>query len=144
MSTTSPPDPRPRAALRVLVVDDEPDARRLVRAICTRLDADVDVTEASSGDQAVELARQLLPDLVLLDINMPEGSGIDALPHLRRAAPSARIWMFSSDGPRRAEAMEAGADNWLEKSQGIGEISRRIEELASAPRGAQTTDKSDE
>ena len=78
-------------ACRVLVVDDEPDYRFLVR-LALRRDADFRVVgEASSGPEGIDAAARLQPDVVLLDLVMPGVDGLASLPLLREAAPGAAI-----------------------------------------------------
>jgi NarL family two-component system response regulator YdfI len=106
-------------AARVLVVDDNDLLRVTVRV---RAEADPRfsvVGEADNGQIAVELARTLHPDVIVLDHQMPVRTGIDALPDLRAAAPSAVIVMFSGDDDpdlRRA-AMARGAQAFLIKGR---------------------------
>ncbi len=76
--------------LRVLLVDDTPDVRLLLRTLfADRPNVEV-IREASDGEEAIELAAQLHPDLIVLDIAMPILDGISALSSLREASPSAR------------------------------------------------------
>jgi DNA-binding NarL/FixJ family response regulator len=104
-------------AARVLVVDDNDLLRVTVRV---RAEADPRfqvVGEADNGQIAVELARTLHPDVIVLDHQMPVRTGIDALPDLRAAAPSAVIVMFSGDDDPelRRDAIARGAQAFLVK-----------------------------
>ncbi len=113
MTTAAAPAP----CLDVLVVDDLADARRLLRLV---LDGDQRfrvVGEASDGQQGVELATHLHPDLILLDLVMPHMAGLEALPRLREAAPGARVVVVSNteDDTMEAEARSLGAVGYLEK-----------------------------
>ena len=94
----------PSQPLRVLLVDDEADLRRLARVV---LDLDgrwLVVGEASDGAAAVELASRTHPDVVLLDLEMPWLDGAEALPGILHAAPGAVIAVWTSDlrAPARA------------------------------------------
>lgn len=81
-------DPRPAArALAVAIVDDEPLARRGVRRLVSAQPGFRVVGEAETGEQARELIERTHPDVVLLDVQMPDGSGLDAI---RRVAPNER------------------------------------------------------
>ena len=82
--------------IRLVVVDDSSDLRFLVRAAVERRGGFEVVGEASDGAEAVEVARALQPDLVLLDLDMPTMGGLDALPLLREAAPGAKVVVLSS------------------------------------------------
>ncbi|SDG44073.1 DNA-binding response regulator, NarL/FixJ family, contains REC and HTH domains [Lentzea fradiae] len=103
--------------LRVLVVDDHPLFRQGV--MTALLDGGIDVVgEASGGLAAVELAARLLPDVVVMDLNMPDLGGIEATQRIVTARPSARVLvltMFEDDESLFA-AMRAGARGYLVKS----------------------------
>jgi len=74
-------------ATRVLIVDDHPLTREALAGLLTQHDFSV-VGQAADGEQAVEVARELQPDLILLDLTMPGIGGLGALPLLREAAPA--------------------------------------------------------
>jgi DNA-binding response OmpR family regulator len=101
----------------ILVVDDEPPIVDLVRF--TLEDADVRVIEASDGAEALVLARQTIPDLVLLDVHMPRLDGFEVCRQLRREPSLARIpiVMLTAAGQEsdRARGRAAGADEYLTK-----------------------------
>ena len=102
----------------VLLVDDTPTLRRLMRMALDGTGFDV-VGEAGDGQAAVELAAQLEPDLVLLDLAMPVMDGLEALPLLRAVLPRVRIVILSGFDRRAMESqvMDAGADAYLQKGQ---------------------------
>lgn len=103
--------------MRVLLVDDHEDTRELMSIVFHRAGAEV-VGEASNGAEGIELARQLKPDLVILDLEMPVMSGLEALPELRLAAPAARVVVVSnlpSEAHAPATAAQ-GAVGYVEKS----------------------------
>jgi DNA-binding NarL/FixJ family response regulator len=102
---------------RVLVVDDDPDYRLLVRlALAPETAFDV-VAEAGDGDGAVAEAKRTQPDLVLLDCTMPGADAFDVLPGLREAAPEARIVLVSGHDPAdlRTASRSVGAVGYLTK-----------------------------
>ncbi len=104
--------------LRVVIADDADDLRLLLRLqLTTSWDCEV-VGEAASGPEAVTVAAETAPDVVLLDLAMPGGSGLDAIPELRRVAPDARIVVLSGFSREHlgADAFDAGADAYVEKS----------------------------
>ena len=108
-----------RVPARVLVVDDSDIMRVTVRA---RADADGRfqvIGEASNGAVAVELTRTLHPDVIVLDHQMPIRTGLDSLPDLRAAAPSAVIVVYSADDDSalRRIALERGASAYLVKGR---------------------------
>ena len=92
-------------ALRILVVDDYQVARRTIRSLLTWHSLHV-CGEAENGKEAVEKVKELNPDLVLLDINMPVMNGVQAAYEIRRISPSTKIIFFTiHDSP---EAVAAG------------------------------------
>jgi DNA-binding NarL/FixJ family response regulator len=109
------PENRP---LRILVVDDHAPVRQgLVTLLAGEADLQV-VGEATDGEQAVEAARLLAPDVVLMDVNMPGMNGIDATRAIRGEWPAVRVIGLSAvETAVQAEAMrQAGAAVHLSKS----------------------------
>jgi pilus assembly protein CpaE len=103
--------------IRVLIVDDLPETRENVRKLL-QFESDVDViAQAASGEQAVELAKEHRPDIVLMDINMPGLDGIAASQAIVQSVPSAQIVIMSvqSEADYLRRAMLAGARDFLMK-----------------------------
>jgi two-component system chemotaxis response regulator CheY len=102
---------------RILAVDDSPSMRDMVRIALTS--AGFEVTSASDGKEALELARQSSFDLVLSDVNMPVMDGIELIRALRSEANYRHtpILMLTTEaGPdRKKEGKEAGATGWIVK-----------------------------
>ena len=117
-------------ALRVLLCDDVHQVRLLLRTEMS-LESDlVIVGEATNGAEAIELAREAQPDVVVLDLTMPVMDGLEALPGIRKAAPKARVIMLSAHGSEmRARAEAAGASSYIEKTA----TTREIVEAVRAP-----------
>jgi DNA-binding NarL/FixJ family response regulator len=103
---------------RVLIVDDHPLTRDALAGLLSQHGFDV-VGQAGSGAEAIEHAGALQPDLVLLDLSMPEMSGLEALPHVRAAAPEAEVVVLtaSEDEDSLLGAVRGGAAGYLLKSE---------------------------
>ncbi len=119
--------------LSVLVVDDNPQWRELLRLCCELDDRFGPVSEALDGDAAVRAADRDSPDAIVLDLDMPDASGLDALPALRAVVPGACIVAFSTfPGETHARlAYEAGADAYVEKGDEVPALLDCIVELCS-------------
>ena len=112
----------------IVVVDDAPDVRRLLKTqlgLSGRLDV---VGEGADGYDAVELARQHHPTLMLLDVSMPGRDGLAALPLVLDVSPTTRVVMFSGfDAAGLAEHTRSlGAAEFLEKSVSLDELVERL------------------
>ena len=103
-------------ANRVLVVDDAAFMRMMIKEILRRGGYQV-VGEAENGAQAVEQFRELKPDIVTMDITMPEMDGITAVKEIRRVDSNALIVMCSAMGQQAMviEAIQAGAKDFVVK-----------------------------
>jgi DNA-binding NarL/FixJ family response regulator len=124
---TNAPTGRSRP-IRVVVVDDSADLRRVVR-MCLTMEPGIEVVgEAGTGLEAIELATRLQPDIVLLDLEMPEMDGLTALPQLRQCSPATRIAVLSAfpDPFTLADALEQGADTYLDKSTALADLPAHI------------------
>lgn len=108
---------------RVLVVDDDPDLRMLLKFALDREGVSKVVGEAGNGREAIEAAREHQPDTIVLDHGMPVMTGLEAIPSLREVAPSARIVMYTAYAhtEQRAE-FEKAADAVLVKGGPMGEL----------------------
>ena len=100
--------------IRTVIVDDEPPARRNV-ALLLRRDSDIEIAgECGSGNEALGAIRELAPDLVFLDVQMPEGDGFDVVEMLGNKLPPAIIFVTAYD-QYALRAFEAGALDYLLK-----------------------------
>ena len=113
----------PDAPLRVLIVDDHPMVRAGLRSMLSGDEVDV-VGEAGGGAEAVERAVTLSPDVVLLDVKLPDMDGLEVLTRLKAAAPAAGVLMVSMhDDPSMVRrAVEAGAAGYVLKGIGRREL----------------------
>lgn len=122
------------AAATILVCDDEAPLRALVRA--TLEGSGYEIVEARDGDEAVELARRLRPDLILLHAMMPGRSRLEVLRDLRAdpALVSTRVVLLTArvQASDREEAAASGADRLLAKPLSPLELERLAQELLAA------------
>jgi len=103
--------------IRLLVVDDQPAVRRGLR-VRFHLEPDMQVVgEASTGSEALTLAQTLIPDVVLMDIEMPDMDGIETTGALRAVVPQSTVVILSihTDRQTRVRAQVAGAIAFVEK-----------------------------
>jgi two-component system, chemotaxis family, chemotaxis protein CheY len=101
---------------RILIVDDTKFMRETLTGIIQKANHDV-VGEGENGLEAIRLYRELKPDLVTMDITMPEMSGLEAVRKIKQEFPDARIIMCSAMGQQKmiVEAIEAGAKDFIVK-----------------------------
>jgi DNA-binding response OmpR family regulator len=119
----------------VLVVDDEQDLRTLIRLLLER--AGVDVTEAASGREALRRLHQVRPDLVVLDVTMPDLDGWQTLERMRDLS-DVPVLMLTARAAEldKVRGLKAGADDYVTKPFGRQELLARVEALlrrASGP-----------
>jgi len=130
------PEATPGASVRVLICDDHALFRRgLVMVLEEESGIEV-VAEAAGGAEAVALATDLAPDVVLMDVRMPGGGGIEATRAILAAIPSAAIIMLtvSDDEEDLFEAMKAGAAGYLLKEISIEEVGAAVRAVAQGQR----------
>ncbi|MGZ6273506.1 MAG: response regulator, partial [Candidatus Limnocylindrales bacterium] len=114
--------------IRVLIVDDIPETRdHLVKLLGFESDIEV-IGTAASGTEAIELATKVLPDVVLMDINMPDMDGITATERLSSHVPTASVVMMSVQGEADylRRSMLAGAREFLVKPFSSDELTASI------------------
>lgn len=118
-------------SIRVLLVDDHEVVRSGLRAILD-VEPDIEViAEAATGVAAVQMARELLPDVIVMDISMPDMTGIDATRRVVKEARDVKVLIFSGHFDIRnvLEAFRAGARGYLLKGGGIEEIAGAIRNM---------------
>lgn len=101
---------------RIMIVDDSGFMRMMIKAVLQKGDYEI-AAEAENGAIAIEKYREVRPDLVLLDITMPEINGIDALRRIKAEFPDVKAIMVSAMGqkPLVTEAIRAGASDFVIK-----------------------------
>ncbi|CDF84632.1 UvrY/SirA/GacA family response regulator transcription factor [Pseudomonas sp. QL9] len=122
--------------IKVLVVDDHD----LVRTGISRMLADIDglqvVGQADSGENALKLARELKPDVVLMDVKMPGIGGLEATRKLLRSQPDVRVLAVTvcEDDPFPTRLMQAGASGYLTKGAALEEMVQAIRQVFAGHR----------
>lgn len=119
--------------LSVLIVDDHPVFRKGMRALLTTLDDIEVVGEATSGAQAIELAERLQPDVILMDIQMPDMNGIEATRRIVSDSPHIRVLIVTmfEDDASVFNALRAGARGYVLKDAADEEMARAIRAIGS-------------
>lgn len=110
--------------MRVLIVDDHPTTRDGVRQALEAEDDIEVVGEAGSGEEAIEAADRLTPDVVFMDVRMPGMTGTEATKVIRGRHPETKVVLLTVDESKSSlsEAVEAGISGYLLKDVGAGEI----------------------
>ena len=110
---------------RVLVVDDEPQIQRFLHVALTA--AGYEVLTAETGSQALRQAATAAPDLIVLDLGLPDRDGKEVLREIREFSPTPVIILSARDREsEKIEALDLGADDYVEKPFGIGELTARL------------------
>lgn len=115
---------KPREKIRVLIADDHAIVREgAVLIINNQIDMEV-VGEAQCGNDVVPLARELQPDVIILDISMPDITGIELVPYLRKEAPKAQITLLSMHNKEIfvQQALESGARGYVLKTSPTSDL----------------------
>jgi len=109
----------------ILVVDDEPQIRRVLRTCLFH--AGYEVLEAKNGQEAIEMVLRQRPDLVLLDVNMPDINGLESCARMRKSFDGPIIMVTVRNSERdKIEAFNSGADDYVVKPFAMGELLARI------------------
>ncbi|HEX6261340.1 MAG TPA: response regulator transcription factor [Actinomycetota bacterium] len=115
-------------ALKVLIVDDHALFRRGIQMVLEQEEGIEVVGEATDGQEAVEKAEELMPDVVLMDVRMPKRTGIEATSAIKEAIPHAKILMLtvSDEEEDLYEAIKAGASGYLLKEISTEDVADAI------------------
>lgn len=116
-------------AIRTLIADDHALVRAGIRALVEKINGVTVVAEAGKGSEAKDLITELRPDLVLLDITMPDGNGFDVLLHVQKHFPETRIIVLTvhEAGEYAIRALREGAAGFLPKSAASTELEQAIQ-----------------
>jgi len=122
--------------IRILVVDDHEVIRRGVRTLLGSLPELEVIGEAAGGLEALKLAEELLPDVIVLDISMPDMNGLDVARRLRQVTPKSRILFMSQHSSAQVvqEALRTGACGYILKSDAASDL---VSGVKSVSRGDQ-------
>jgi DNA-binding NarL/FixJ family response regulator len=114
--------------IRVLIADDHALVRAGIRALVEKIDDVVVVGEAGTGSEALDLVRQLKPNLMLLDITMPDGGGFEVLDQLTKKYPEIKVIVLTvhEAGEYAIRALREGAAGFLPKSAASTELEQAI------------------
>ena len=113
----------------VLIIDDHPLFREGVKAIIARDDSFEVVGEAGTGKEGLELAKELKPSLILMDVSLPDGSGIELTREIRTLFPETRIMILSmhSKIDYISDAFRAGATGYVVKESASGRLLQALD-----------------
>lgn len=119
---------------RVLIVDDAASIRALLRSTLPLHGFEI-VAEADRASTGIELARAEQPDVIVLDVQMPQVNGVEAIGPMKAECPTARILMYSShdEHTMRDEALKLGADAYIDKLAPISQMADEMHRLVDAP-----------
>ncbi|MFE8699195.1 response regulator [Cytobacillus sp. FJAT-54145] len=117
---------------RILIVDDAKFMRMTLSNILNKANHEV-VGEGENGKEAIKLYKELSPDLVTMDITMPEMSGLEAVKEIKKDFPNAKVIMCSAMGQQKmvVEAIEAGAKDFIVKPFDEGRVLDAINRVLS-------------
>ena len=113
--------------MRTLIVDDEPVARKILREHLEQMDEVVIVGEAQDGPSALEAIRELHPQLVLLDLQMPGMGGFDVIRHLESGSDAPVVVIVTAFDKHAIEAFEAGAMDYLLKPVSFERLAQTVD-----------------
>lgn len=123
----------PDSPQKLLIVDDHPLFRKGVRYLVNKVSGFTIVGEASGGQEGIDMTAELMPDMILLDLNMRDVSGLDVLRAVKAATPDTRVVMLtvSDHAEDLVAALRGGADGYLLKEMEPEDLIIKLEEAAA-------------
>ncbi len=124
-------DVRSKSRIRVVLADDHPSLRTPLAAYLELSGDIVVVGEASDGAEAIQMCRQHQPDVLLLDLNMPNLSGLDALPHIKQLNPNIKVLVLTArdETPYIMRALRGGANGYILKTATEQEVVNAVKDV---------------
>jgi DNA-binding NarL/FixJ family response regulator len=130
----------PPSEIRVVLCDDVAELRSLMRAALEK-DASLEVVgEAGTGREAAALAAELQPDVIVLDLSMPDMDGLEALPLIRALSPASAVLVFTGFGAAQMgrAALRRGAHRYMEKGSRMSVLAEAVREIGTNRDGNST------
>ena len=103
-------------SIRILIAEDQPRARQSLRALLATLPMPLEILEATNGSEAIAAMETFQPNLVILDIRMPEMDGLEATRLIKKHWPETKIIIYSMYPEYSKPAQVAGAERFIDKS----------------------------
>lgn len=124
--------------IRVLIVDDVPEVRRLVKTALRFREMFSVVGEAANGAEAITLTTKLRPDIVVLDVGLPDIAGHDVLTRIRRELPLTKVVVFSGTEPRDSPDIASRVDGYAMKDSQLDYLVELLETIGQQRSGQAT------
>ncbi len=122
--------PEPQVKPKVVIADDEMMLRQILRAILAEGKYDI-VGQATHGGEVIGIVQRFKPDLLCLDINMPNRDGIDVLKEIRQLMPDLKVIMVSADATsdKVKQAIALGASSFIVKPFNADQVLNRVNQI---------------
>jgi CheY-like chemotaxis protein len=117
--------------MRILVVDNQPRARQSMKALLGAWYPAAEIREAADGYEAIQQAKEFLPDIILMDARMPNMGGLEAIPFIQAQSQNVKIIILSMYPDVQSKALEAGADAFVSKSDPPENIREAVKDIFS-------------
>jgi DNA-binding NarL/FixJ family response regulator len=119
-------------SFRLLIVDDQPRTRQSLSALLVIDFPQIQLSEASNGKETLHQVETLRPDVVVMDVRMPGGDGIEATRSIKARHPLTKVILYSMYAEYQSEALAAGADAFIVKGEPSGTLVTAIANLVKA------------